>query len=64
MHKLGMKNTYNDVIICKECKGSGVIWKREFKGHTEGYEATPETCPVCKGHKVLNRKITIELFTI
>ena len=64
MHKLGMKKTYNDVVICKECKGSGVIWKREFKSHAEGYEATPETCPVCEGHKVLNRKVTIELFTI
>ncbi|MCK5015823.1 MAG: hypothetical protein KAS32_02025 [Candidatus Peribacteraceae bacterium] len=59
-----MKKTLNSVITCHECKGSGILWKREFKGHTEGYEISPEECHVCKGKRVLNRKVTIELFTI
>jgi DnaJ-class molecular chaperone len=58
------KKTFNSVVVCHECKGKGIVWKREFKGHSRGYESTPETCPVCKGHKVLNRKVTVELFTI
>lgn len=61
---LTMKKTLNSVIICPECKGSGILWKRKFLGHTEGYESSPVECSVCKGKKVLNRKVTIELFTI
>ena len=58
------KKTYHSIIVCPECKGYGVILKRKFKGHTEGWISESETCHVCKGKRVLKRKVTIELFTI
>lgn len=58
------QRSVNSVVVCFKCEGLGKVSKREFRGHTEGYVTRTFKCPVCKGQKVLNRKLTVELFTI
>lgn len=63
MCKVSQRST-NNVVACFKCCGWGKVTQRVFKGHTTGFESESKVCPVCKGQRVLNRKVTVELFTI
>lgn len=47
------------VIICKTCKGTGIVEHRKFEGHSRGWEMDRYTCPECNGTGRKIRIITI-----
>lgn len=51
--------TVKEVQICGNCNGEGSIAKREFKGHTEGYDETEVECCNCKGSGRIEVFVTI-----
>jgi DNA-directed RNA polymerase subunit RPC12/RpoP len=55
---------YETYIICPECEGKGKVSKREFTGHTSGYEDMETLCPECKGKRILKKRVTTELINI
>lgn len=54
-------NISEKLIICPACKGKGTIEKR-IDNHSTDYMTVP--CRLCKGKRILKRKVTIELLTI
>ncbi len=48
-----------EIVICPKCKGVGKVDVFKYKNHSEGSVYIHETCPLCKGLRVVNKTISI-----
>ena len=44
-----VKFTSKELILCRLCKGEGIVTESKFRGHTEGVARENYVCPDCKG---------------
>ena len=60
----GLKKRRKTTVVCPYCQGRGIIERRKFFGHTEGWTTVSDKCGVCDGSRVLERIVTIEYVSI
>lgn len=52
------RNTTEEIVLCPHCNGKGYISHDERINAYES-EAISETCYLCEGKRVVNKKVTI-----
>ena len=60
----GLRKRKKTTVVCPYCQGRGLIERRKFFGHTEGWTTVRDKCGVCDGSRVLERIVTIEYVAV
>lgn len=52
---IGKTISKNEIVICPECEGEGVVFQFQEQKELPAYL----TCPLCKGKRILMEKSTV-----
>jgi ssDNA-binding Zn-finger/Zn-ribbon topoisomerase 1 len=54
------KTVEKEIVICRRCKGEGMIHRFNYYGNTDGYIPETVSCPECGSKGRLLRTVTTE----